>query len=557
MENVQIEKVFLLGYDDIYDDAGIDPKKFLQTLPATEALKFISYLLHLYNVRKRSDFRFQSDHLLQWMMQLESIDKNKVATFVQQQATFIFDPSFKLIDRRPCLDLIQHILVYSSQATRTLTTSDYTFLFKCLLHFNSKENRVQEHLFQWKGNGNIEDFVNHILPVQVRNIEHERFKNYVIQFLKVYYFLEFCENHPKYAGYLNLFLSSLGLNSHTIYLWKLINPFHRLMLSEAATPVMYIDDSVEGLEFYNRLTINGKIKECDKDYKPLRQYPLFKEDKNTYVFLDYRFFIDKFYQGFLFDFSSITKVSFNNLKENMGNEFSEHILFYTVMAKCFTNSGSVHLTGHEIKAKIGSGEPDYYIRNGADLFLFEFKDIVVTADIKYSLDPEKIKKGIIEKLERNSTGQGKGISQLLNTINSISNNLYKLKAVDDISPEQLVFYPIIIHTDITFESGGVNYFLNKRMMGLIEELGLFNVQIKGLVMINIDTLILFQDQFQERKLDFGNCIASYLSYVSSNNPQTATFPFDEFLKHHFVKTTGEKIGTPKDFARIINSFRNT
>lgn len=554
MENVQIEKIFLLGFLDIYEDNDIDPAKLLKALPQTAALEFISYLLHLYNVRKRSDFKFQSHHLMQWMMQLESPDKKKVAGFVHRESKLIFDSSFKLIDRRPCLDLIQHILVYCTANNRTLNQSDYTTLFKCLLHFNSTENKAQEKLFNWTADGSVEQFANHILSVQVRNIEHERFKDYVIQLLKVYYFFVFCGSHRKYSIHLKTFLSSLGLNSYSTYLWKLIKPYLNLIVSEPPSPKMYIDDYVEALAFYDCLTINGKINAIDRDYKPLRQYPLFRAGKNTYCFLDFRFFVDKLYQGFLFDFSTVNKIPFGSLKVDMGNKFSEHILFYTVMVKCFNNYGDIQLPGEEIKAKIGSGEPDYYIRKESDVFVFEFKDLVITADIKYSNDPEKIKQGIAEKLERTTDGKRKGISQLLNTIKNIGNGLYKAKAVDNIEIDEVDFYPIIVHTDITLESCGVNYFLNKRMSELAEQLGLSSFKIKGLVMINIDTLIQLQDHFKAGKLNLKDSINSYLSYISSANPQTATFPFDEFVKYYFVQTSKENIGNPEDFKEIIASF---
>ncbi len=75
-----------------------------------------------------------------------------------------------------------------------------------------------------------------------------------------------------------------------------------------------------------------------------------------------------------------------------------------------------------------------------------------------------------------------------------------------------------------------------------------------LVLINIDTLIQLQDHFMDGKLNLGDCINSYISYISCDNPQTATFPFDEFVKYYFVKTNNEKIGTPKDFNAIVALF---
>ena len=67
MRNVQIEKIFLLCQVDLYPDVEIDPSVILQTVPQKHALEFISYLLHLHNVRKRDDHDFQSTHLMQWM----------------------------------------------------------------------------------------------------------------------------------------------------------------------------------------------------------------------------------------------------------------------------------------------------------------------------------------------------------------------------------------------------------------------------------------------------------------------------------------------------------
>lgn len=554
MRNVQIEKQFLLSQTDIYPEIEITPSLLLSTVPQTHALEFISYLLHLYNVRIRTDREFQSRHLIQWMMQMENADKITISNFINLNKDLVFDTSFKVINRRPFLNLMQHILVHSLPGNEPLKSVHYSTLFKCLLYFNLLENQVQEELFNWEGTGDTEQFANIIMVTQVRNMEHERFKDYVIQFLKVYYFFVFLESHSKYADYLKVFLQHLDLTSYTGYLWKLMNPFLRLLTNETPTPKMHIDDKGKALLFYQLLTINGKITETDKDYKPLRQYPLFESEAQTYTFMDYRFFVDKFFQGFLFDFATTVKISYANLKADMGNEFSEHILFYTVMEKCFGRYGTIRLKGDEIKSKIGDSEPDYYIRNGAAILLFEFKDVVLSADIKYSGNADKIKAGIADKLEKNWQGKRKGITQLLHTIKAISGGEYRDKNIDSIDIKDIFIYPIIVHTDVTFESCGVNYFLNKRMKELAGQEVIENISIKNLVMINLDTLIKLQDHFAEGKLDLEDSIKAYISYISSNDPQTATFPFDEFVKYYFTEKHKEDIGNPKDFDRIINSF---
>ncbi len=555
MKNVQIEKHYLISCGDIYSCDDIEPSIILKDIPKGQSVEFISYLLHLFNIRKKDDHLFQLNHLRRWANQMDNDDKEKVETFILRESELVHSKSFKLIDRRPSLNLIQHLIVYSQNSDgNALNKAQYTVLFKCLLHFNTTENEVQKELFNWNDNGDIEEFANHILTVQVRNIDHVRYKNYAIQFLKVVYFFQFCQVHEKYSAHLSFFIASLGLGSYSEYLWKLIDLYLKVITSELDTPKFQIHDLVENEHFFDRLSINDNEITIDKDYKPIRTFPLYKSGNGTYVFMDYRFFVDKLYQSFLFDFSAINGIGYGKLKSDMGNEFSEHVLFYITMNKCFHNYGSVRLTGKEIKKHIESGEPDYYIRKGSNLFLFEFKDIGITTDIKYAENPEKIKKGISEKLEVNSKGRKKGISQLLNTIGEIVSGLYLKKSVDDVQVDQAVFYPIIVHTDITLESCGVNYFLNRRMNELVMELGLSNITIKGLVMINIDTLIQLQDHFSDGKLELEECLKSYLDYINCTQGQTATYPFDEFIKYHFVETNNERIGQPRDFADVISSL---
>ena len=179
MKNVQIEKHYLISCGDIYTCDDIEPSIILKDIPKGQSVEFISYLLHLFNIRKKDDHLFQLNHLRGWANQMENDDKEKVENFILQKPELVHSKYFKLIDRRPCLNLIQHLIVYSQNNDGSpLNKAQYTVLFKCLLHFNTTENKVQKDLFNWNDNGDIEEFANHILTVQVRNIDHVRYKNY-------------------------------------------------------------------------------------------------------------------------------------------------------------------------------------------------------------------------------------------------------------------------------------------------------------------------------------------------------------------------------------------
>ena len=257
----------------------------------------------------------------------------------------------------------------------------------------------------------------------------------------------------------------------------------------------------------------------------------------------------------LFDFSARTGLPFGQLKKTIGNDFSERVLFYTVMQNCFEGYGEVSLTGDQLKQLLKKAEPDYYIRKGSEIFLFEFKDILLSAEVKYADSIEKVKKGLLEKLEIDSKGQRKGISQLLNSIKEIRNGKYAEKAVDLSLAAETVIFPIIVHTDISLEAYGVNYFLNQRMHELAHKENVSVDNIQNLTLINLDNLLLLQDHFKSGKLELADCLKSYCTYVSSGDPVNDTIPFDEFVKHHFVSMNKEQIGQPSIFKKLIADFQ--
>ncbi len=555
MEQVTLLKQHSLSYSDIYDKKSDEPAILIKNIPRKAATEHISYLLHLFNVRKKNDLQFQSRHLFQWMMRLEGQDQTHLLSFIYKNKNLVNDQNFVFISRRPCLDLLQSLLVFAdSKNDRELNKNDFSILFRVLLLLNSKENVVQEKLFNWNDSDGFDVFADSIMTVQMRNLENERFKNYYLQFIKVYYFFIFCENDEKYASYLITFLKNLGLTNYKAYLWKLFKTYFDLLNSPQPTPkIIFEGDEVE-LQFYERMAINNQIMSVDEDYKYIRTYPLYKTNPNTFIFLDHRFFVDKFYWGCLFDFSSQVGISFAELKNNLGNIFSEQVLFYNIMEQCFFNYGDIKLNGTELKSRLSNSEPDFYIRKDNEVFLFEFKDFLIPANIKYANDPERIKTGILQKLEYNQNGQKKGIRQLLNCIRNIQNGVYTDKRVDIFSGEGATIYPVIVHTDICLESYGVNYFLNKKMRQIASNESVELQQVENLIVIHLDTLIQLQDHFKDGILLLADCFKAYLSYVSSGNPATGTMPFDEFVKYHLVQQHNGKLGPPKVLYHIVQDF---
>lgn len=136
-----------------------------------------------------------------------------------------------------------------------------------------------------------------------------------------------------------------------------------------------------------------------KSFNLIRKYPVLKTNGNTYSILNMNFFVDKMFQGFLFDLASVNNSNglknYPQLKSNIGEKFTEHHLFYSAIKGCFGKQFEVMLPGEKIKESIKQGEPDFYARKGNRVFIFEFKDITIKAEVKSSGDIEKNQDGTL------------------------------------------------------------------------------------------------------------------------------------------------------------------
>ena len=565
MERATVKKQHMLSYEIIYsDEERINPLLLLKDIPLVAALEQVAYLLfYLQNVDK-DDKKFHSSNLLSWMMKMGGTDQLNTLRFVTTNPTFNH-PDFILTDRRSCLRLLQIILASSKSQNKELSKSDWGNLFKSLLTCNKVELDKQKVIFDWDGVGTIEDFADKILPIKIRNIEFDRRKDYKVQLMKIYYFFEFCTSDNYYKPYYEHFLNFHKLKSYDEYIWNVLHPFLLMMSNSEITCKIKLDEkNIIARNFLNQFIINDQKIIIDDDYQILRRFPIFKNDTDTYTFLCVDFFIDKLYQGFLFDFISILNkfgihdLNFPRLKNDLGNRFSELYPFYITMEKSFKLYGDCRKTGAELKDLLKEGEPDYFIRNKNEIFLFEFKDATLPTSAKYSGDVSIIKKILSERFvittQNRNTPQNKAVNQLRNSISDILRSKYQRKSVDTFDSNSVIIYPILVFTDVSMEAEGVRYFLKEILNDLLENSSLPKNRIKELVLIHLDTLILFQDLFNQDQINLSDCITSYLTYVSHGDPVNRVFSFGEYFKY-YIAEKGYNIQTvPEEFNNILKSF---
>ena len=156
------------------------------------------------------------------------------------------------------------------------------------------------------------------------------------------------------------------------------------------------------------------------------------------------------------------------------------------------------------------GAPDYYVRNGNKIFLFESKDILPSVNVKKSFDFSLIKEELEKKLYFNEKGSPKAVLQLINTIREILNE--DIKFDNNFKSRKIKIYPVLVLHYRLFNVGGLNKLINfwfKEELGKLENEGLEISNVKPLVIIDIDTLIFYQDLFKDKKLNLENCLEEF------------------------------------------------
>ena len=110
------------------------------------------------------------------------------------------------------------------------------------------------------------------------------------------------------------------------------------------------------------------------DFISFRNQPLIRFEENTYWVIDKNFLANRLYRSLFFGIKEQNiliekQYKLSNFFQFITTSFSEETLFYDVMEHILGNKSYIHYSRAEMRRKGFSGEPDYYIRNGNDIFL--------------------------------------------------------------------------------------------------------------------------------------------------------------------------------------------
>ena len=218
-------------------------------------------------------------------------------------------------------------------------------------------------------------------------------------------------------------------------------------------------------KFIEKLVIDTNIE--DMDFRVLRSHPIYRKEKGDYYIIYVYFLLELIYKGVYFKLKELNN-KLSNEQQIKGfrsfycDYFSEQTLLYNSLKDIFGNK-YIQMPGNYIKETFRiNAEPDYYIRNGNKVFLFESKDILISSESKISNDYKIISKELKKKLYYEESKKGIDNKAVLQLLNNAQKLLNKTAEWDKTYKEKNIrIYPIIILHDNIYNCPGINELVNK------------------------------------------------------------------------------------------------
>lgn len=519
-----------IGYKDVFDDfESVSIQELLSDIPTYNSLEVVGFLQANLHLKSSKNQDFQLLILKQWAgkfsEQLRSQLSKKVKGLLGRPSLVI-----NLVNGYASMIFAEQVLVHSNDLERLhdLSSEQELNLFKAYLLCNQKWIDAQPGL-----NGRKIDGPNSLceifLPSNLQFLEFEERKDFKHQCVKAIHFFRFCEADEQFKVYLEYYLNTVNVESWQLLLYRQLEMYLvRFKENDRPSSISIIPAEHEEVrDFLDVLCINEKTIKPTKDFLQFREFPVYRLEEGSYVFLNLNFLVDKIYQGIQFQFAKILSESDLTFNEKpikkardflgiFGAAFAEVGLFYQIMESAFSRYKYKRFTGETLKPHFpNGGEPDYYIRDKGKVYIIEFKNVTFNGEIKHSNDFDKVKNELFHKMVADSKGNSEGITQLREVIEKFRNGDFD--SLDRTDFENNIIYPIIVYNDNSFGCLGVNSLLREEFNNQLESNKVKGRdKIKPLTLIALDDLIQYEGIISSKRLTLNHIINKYNEFSSGS-----------------------------------------
>ena len=325
---------------------------------------------------------------------------------------------------------------------------------------------------------------------------------WVTQLVKAIYLFQYLEANPRTEVLLKSFLDYFNSPTWPVYLKRLLPLTIPAIKNdrEGHTDITVTsgDNFEDDCAFIEKLIVHDNDELEENDFLTIRAKPLYKIEEGVYRIIFNLFVVEKIFKGLYFLLRDVNDrlpkgQKIPGWKGIYCYEFSEQTLLYRIMDVIYPDK-CIRFSGKELADKKIDGAPDYYVRKGNNIMVFESKDFLIRADLKVSFDytiyDEEFAKTLYYEELPNGKEKAGAVMQLINSIRRLLRNEFLPDT--EYYFKDVFIYPILITHDHQYDVPGlsslINYWFQQELEVLKAE-GFFIHQIKPLAVVNIDSLI--------------------------------------------------------------------
>ncbi|WP_179022129.1 hypothetical protein [Winogradskyella forsetii] len=338
-------------------------------------------------------------------------------------------------------------------------------------------------------------------------------KVFYCQFVRALFYFEFLSFRENCNELLEAFYAFYEVVDYKDYLRRLLGISHAVLMKDREAHTEIHLENIENRAFIDKHIASSDSLLTELDFINSRGNPLYKYEDDKYRIISPLFTIEMIYNGLFFrlkninaDLQGAAKVSgFYNLKTY---EYSEQYVLSKLLKEIYGNR-YIQKSGAELDAVL-PGAPDYYMRNGKYIHIFESKDILITKESKQSFDYRDLENELSIKLYENEKGSAKAVRQLAETVRKILSG----EATYDtgIPTNRSHIFPILVLHYRLFNAAGMNSVINewfKNEMAALQESGLDTSRVHDLILIDIETLLFNREAFANRIISLQDVLLEY------------------------------------------------
>lgn len=550
-----LRKAKMISYSQVYADGKVSVESFVKGIPTDEAVVWCSYI-----VFRKDNLKIGENDLNILMPLLFSFESELQHKLTDYLGGF-YNGIDCLIDRFSLLNLTQYLIAHHNDEHHELTRKEKTRLFKAYLVF------CDEYLERISSGSTIldnytaEEMLKCYMPITLLTSDIDTFTDSSLEVIKgKWFFVDFATSDKKFKKYVEDFIRIKAYDSAIEYLGYIFNIVASSIVHEPPTNViLFSEDSGKWIDFMDGMSTDTDSFDEKEGLRAVQSKPVYRLAERKYAILFLRFFVDKMFQGMLFDMAAALAsagtfedkaTAYQSLKQQVGERFSEQFLLYRTLYNTLSRRMPVILTGEEMHKVLKSGEPDYYARRNNRVFLVEFKDVRLDAQTKSSCDYETIRQKLYTCFVENEDGKPKGVKQLVNVIKNKLPEI--LEKMDTNTPNGgLKVYPVLIYTDGGFDIEGINYYLNGEFRKNLNRID-SRFQVKDLIMVNLNLLMKLENFFENGKIELDKVMNEFLAYKESKE-QLKTVPFNKYL-FQYVRKKGFDMKFTRTFKETFDEL---